>query len=81
LASLIQMKNEIIIRVLTIGSLAGLLTAVGMRLKLRHVVDALRRRHLAFIVMANFVVVPVLALGAAKLGRFSPEISIGIMRG
>ena len=74
-----MMTNEMIVRVLTIGSLAGLLTTVGMRLKLREVVDALRGRHLALIVVANFVVVPALALGGARLGGFTAEISIGMM--
>lgn len=73
------MNNEIVIRVLTIGSLAGLLTTVGMRLKLGEVVQALRKRHLIRIVAANFVIVPALVLVAVRLARFSPDVSIGMM--
>ena len=73
------MEPESIVRLLTIGSLAGLLTAVGMRLTVRQVADALRKRRLVLIGIANFVVVPALALAAAKLCRLDTEISTGMI--
>jgi hypothetical protein len=47
------METENIVRLLTIGSLAGLLMAVGMRLTVKQVVNALRKRRLALIVAVN----------------------------
>ena len=38
------MDNEFIVRLLTIGSLAGLLLAVGMKLSIEQVLEALRKR-------------------------------------
>ena len=73
------MEPESIVRLLTIGSLAGLLTAVGMRLTVRQVADALRKRRLVLIAIANFVVVPALALAATKLGRLETEVAIGMI--
>src|SRR5207249_980802 len=73
------MQTESIVRLLTIGSLAGLLMAVGMRLTVRQVVDALRKRRLALIVTVNFVIVPVLVVAATKLCGFRTAISIGMI--
>ena len=73
------METESIVRLLTIGSLAGLLMAVGMRLTIRQVVGALRKRRLALIVTVNFVIVPVLVLAATKLCGFKTEVSIGMI--
>src|SRR6266571_3324224 len=73
------MQTESIVRLLTIGSLAGLLMAVGMRLTIRQVVNALRKRRLALIVTVNFVIVPVLVLAATKLCGFKTEVSIGMI--
>jgi hypothetical protein len=42
------METENIVRLLTIGSLAGLLIAVGMRLTVKQVLNALRKRGLAY---------------------------------
>lgn len=52
-----------IVRILTTASLAGLLFEIGLRLSLREVRDALRDHLLLFrVVIANFLVVPALAL-------------------
>src|SRR5438552_15227191 len=72
------MQTESIVRLLTIGSLAGLLMAVGMRLTIRQVVNALRKRRLALIITVNFVIVPVLVLAATKLCGFKTEGSVGM---
>ncbi len=73
------MQTESIVRLLTIGSLAGLLMAVGMRLTIRQVVNALRKRRLALIITVNFVIVPVLVLASTKLCGFKTEVSIGMI--
>src|SRR6266702_2895846 len=73
------MQTESIVRLLTIGSLAGLLMAVGMRLTVKQVVNALRKRRLALIITANFVIVPVLVLAATKLCGFKAEVSLGMI--
>jgi len=73
------METENIVRLLTIGSLAGLLAAVGMRLTVTQVVIALRRSRLGLVVMANFVVVPILVLAATKLCGFEFNVTIGMI--
>ncbi len=73
------MDNETIVRLLTTGSLAGLLLAVGMRLTIEQVVRSLREQRLIFILIANFAIVPALVLVAAKLCRIPTEITVGMM--
>jgi BASS family bile acid:Na+ symporter len=73
------METENIVRLLTVGSLAGLLAAVGMRLTVTQVVIALRRRGLGLVVTANFVLVPILVLAATKLCGFGFDITIGMI--
>ncbi len=76
---LLTMDTENIVRLLTIGSLAGLLMAVGMRLTIRQVVHAVRKHRLALVITLNFAVVPALVLAATKLCRFGTELSIGMI--
>jgi len=73
------METENIVRLLTVGSLAGLLAAVGMRLTVTQVVIALRRRGLWLVVTANFVLVPILVLAATELCGFGFDITIGMI--
>jgi hypothetical protein len=54
--------TEITIQALTCAALAGLLGAVGLRLTLAEVNDALRRCRFVVILLVNFLVVPALAL-------------------
>lgn len=75
----LSMKTESIVRLLTMVSLAGLLTAVGMRLTLGEVISALRRRRLALIAAVNFVLVPAVVLAATKLAALETEVSIGML--
>ena len=66
------MKAELIIRIFTIGSLAGLLLAVGLRLTFAEVVESVRRSRFVPILLINFAAVPLLwalAAGWAGLGR------------
>ncbi len=73
------MEPESIVRLLTIGSLAGLLTAVGMRLTVEQVVNALRSHRLVLIATVNFVIVPAVALAATKLCGLETEVAIGMI--
>jgi bile acid:Na+ symporter, BASS family len=73
------METENIVRLLTIGSLAGLLAAVGMRLTVTEVMNALRKRGLVLVVAVNFLVVPALVVAAAKLAGLGFEITIGMI--
>jgi bile acid:Na+ symporter, BASS family len=63
------MKPELVIRILTICSLAGLLLAVGLRLTFAQVAESVRRCRFGLILALNFAAVPVLcALGARWAG-------------
>jgi BASS family bile acid:Na+ symporter len=73
------MDNEFIVRLLTIGSLAGLLLAVGMKLSIEQVLEALRKRRLTLIVIANFAIVPAIVLAVTEFYGFRTEISIGMI--
>ena len=61
------MKTETIIRILTISALAGLLGAVGLRLTLGQVTASLRKCRFVPILLVNFIVVPALAVAAARM--------------
>ena len=72
-------ETENIVRILTTASLGGLLLAVGMRLRARQVVHALRERHLTLIILANFAVVPALVVTATRLCGLGAEVSTGMI--
>jgi len=74
-----MMKTETVIQVLTIGSLSGLLFGVGLRLKAGQVVESLRRCRLLLIIVANFVVVPALAVTATRVLAIGAELSVGMI--
>ena len=71
--------SETIIRILTAGSLAGLLLAVGLRLTIREVVESVRRCRLILIVLVNFVAVPALVVLLAKAFQLDSNLSIGMI--
>ena len=73
------MKAETIIRLLTIGSLSGLLLGVGLRLTGGQVLASLRKCRLVPIIVVNFVVVPALAVAMARAFGLGTEISIGMV--
>ena len=73
------MLQETLIRILTISALAGLLGAVGLRLTLGEVTASLRRCRFVWILIVNFVVVPVLAVAAARGFALSREITIAMI--
>jgi BASS family bile acid:Na+ symporter len=63
------MQPELVIRLLTAGSLAGLLLAVGLRLRFEEVAAAVRSSRFIPILLLNFAVVPLAcALGARRAG-------------
>jgi len=73
------MQAETIIRGLTMGSLAGLLFGVGLRITIEEVMASLRRCRLALIVAVNFIVVPALAVAAIKVFAIGPEVATGMI--
>jgi len=74
-----MMKTVTVIRVLTIGSLSGLLLGVGLRITAGQVIESLRRCHLTLIVLANFVVVPALAVTATRAFGIGADLSVGMI--
>jgi BASS family bile acid:Na+ symporter len=67
------------VRLLTGLSIAGILLAVGMRLRWREVVDALRRSRLAWLLSLNFVVVPMVTLALAHALDVPRPITVGML--
>ena len=73
------MTTEFIIRILTISALAGLLGAVGLRLTLGQVTEALKRSRFVAILIANFVVVPALTVAIARTFGLGRDITISMI--
>ena len=74
-----HLSTDTIIRALTAASLAGLLLAVGLRLRAGQIIESLRQCRFGLILIANFVVVPALALVLTKLFRVGAECSVGML--
>src|SRR6185369_6914980 len=62
-----------------ISALAGLLGAVGLRLTLGQVAQALKRSRFVAILFANFVVVPALTVAAARMFGLNRNITIAMI--
>jgi bile acid:Na+ symporter, BASS family len=73
------MKPELIIRILTIGSLAGLLLAVGLRLTFVQVADSVRRCRFGRILAVNFAAVPMLCALAAGWAGLDRDAAIAMV--
>ena len=73
------MSTEAIIRILTISALAGLLGAVGLRLTLGDVTQALKRSRFVAILIANFVVVPALTVVVTRAFGLGRDITIAMI--
>lgn len=71
--------SDLIIRVLTTLSLAGLLLAVGLRLKLSEVHEALQRSHPFRLLLVNFVLVPLFTLGCIRGLQIPSPIALGML--
>lgn len=72
-------EPETIVRILTTCSLGGLLLAVGLRLRWSEIAGALAQCRVAWIVLVNFLLVPVLAVAIARAVPLSPERSAGML--
>jgi BASS family bile acid:Na+ symporter len=68
-----------IIRALTMASLFGLLLAIGLRLTAAQVMASLRQCRLTFILLANFLGVPLLLVGLIRLFQLKPELAVGMV--
>ncbi|MGY6274069.1 bile acid:sodium symporter family protein [Methylomonas sp. MgM2] len=79
LPDFIPISTDESIRVLTMLSLVGLLLAIGVRLDLRLVVQAVKNSRLSLILSLNFILVPVLA--SALIWGFSlpSELAAGML--
>jgi BASS family bile acid:Na+ symporter len=68
-----------LIRLLTSVSLAGLLLAVGLRLRAADVLASLRRIRLGWILAANFVAVPAFVLALTRVFHLSTDVTVGMI--
>lgn len=73
------MNPEIVIRILTISSLAGLLFAVGLRLRFVQVAESIRRCRFTVILLVNFLAVPVLGALVARLFDLDRDTTIAMV--
>jgi len=73
------MNAENIVRILTGGSLAGLLGAVGLRLTFAEVVYSLKKCRFGLIVLANFAAVPALTVAAITVFGIRGETAVGMI--
>lgn len=73
------MNTETIIYLLIISALAGLLGAVGLRLKLEQVAQSLKRCRIVAILLANFIIVPALTIAAARTFGIGRETTIAMI--
>ncbi len=75
----VTIHTDTIIRLLTIGTLAGLLFGSGLRLTWAEIVGALRQNHLGWVLPVNFVLVPLLAFLFAWLFQVSTNTAVGML--
>jgi bile acid:Na+ symporter, BASS family len=70
---------EITIQILTCSALVGLLGAVGLRLTYGEVRAALRPARFALILLANFILVPALAVAAVRFFHVEKNAAVAIV--
>jgi bile acid:Na+ symporter, BASS family len=70
--------TDTIIKILTVATLSGLLFSSGLRLTWAEITGALRKNHLGWVVPVNFVLVPALAYGLARLFAVPTNIAVGM---
>jgi bile acid:Na+ symporter, BASS family len=73
------MKAELIIRIFTISSLAGLLLAVGLRLTFAQVTESVKRCRFGLIFAVNFAAVPLLCALAARWAGLDRETTTAMV--
>jgi len=72
------MTTARLIQILTGAALFSLLLAVGLRLTWSEVSNAVRRSRLVLILLVNFVIIPALTVGVARLLQLPTSIAIGM---
>lgn len=72
------MTTALLIRILTGAALFALLLAVGLRLTWSEVANAVRRSRLVLILLVNFVIIPALTVGVARLLQLPASVAIGM---
>jgi BASS family bile acid:Na+ symporter len=73
------MNPELIIRIATACSLAGLLLAVGLRLTFEEVALSVRRSRFTLILLLNFAVVPAICAGAVRWSHLAQESQVAMI--
>lgn len=73
------MNPELIIRIFTIGSLAGLLLAVGLRLTFAEVAASVKRCRFGLIMGVNFLAVPLACALAARWAGLDAETTTALV--
>jgi BASS family bile acid:Na+ symporter len=68
-----------VVRVLTMACLTGLLLAVGLRLRMDQVFEAIRSCRLSLILLVNFVGIPLLVVLLIRLFDLEAEIAVGMI--
>jgi len=71
--------STLVIRCLTAAALGGLLLTVGLRLTLGEVTRALHRCRLVWVLVVNFVCVPLLTVSLASVFQLGRELTIGML--
>ena len=72
------MTTALLIQVLTGAALFAMLLAVGLRLTWSEVSNAVRRSRLVLILLVNFVIIPGLTVGVARMLQLPASVAIGM---
>jgi BASS family bile acid:Na+ symporter len=75
----VKLDATIIVKILTMLSLVGLLLDVGLRLTWREVGQAIRISRITWILAANFILVPLLTVAAARAVGLSGDVATGMV--
>jgi BASS family bile acid:Na+ symporter len=79
MTSVPSIDPTLVIRCLTIAALAGLLLAVGLRLRWVEIAQAVKQSRLVRLLVVNFVVVPLLAVILARVFQLDRDPTIGMI--
>lgn len=77
--SFASIDPTLVIRCLTIAALAGLLLAVGLRLRWVEVAQAIQRSRPVVLLAVNFVVVPLVTVAVARVFQLGRDTTIGMI--
>jgi len=73
------MEAQLIIRIATVCSLAGLLLAVGLRLRFEDISESIRRCRFTIIFGLNFGLVPILFAVAVRVADLPPDSRVALI--